>query len=90
MERKQSVEFFFEILNSNQFKNIKEAMRTHAYEIAEICWIDPTNAITVMPQKWEKILKRARLFLMKSDLYSYFSLPRTELALVRGYPQFGC
>ena len=47
---KQSVEFFFEILNSHEYKNIENITRTHAHEIAEMPWIDPKNTLNILPK----------------------------------------
>ncbi len=62
INKKQSVEFFFEILNSRDYKNIKDIVKTHAHEIAEMSWIEPTSTIIILPKilgedfKNEKIL----------------------------------
>lgn len=48
---KQEVQFFFEITNSNEYKDIERNVRTHAHEIAEILWINPTDDILILPKK---------------------------------------
>lgn len=49
-----SVEFFFEITNGHEYKNTENIKKTHAYEIAEVCWIKSTDTIPLRPQKlWE-------------------------------------
>lgn len=50
----QSIEFFYEILNSEDYKNMGEKTRTHAHEITEICWVTPTDTIQLLPKGfWE-------------------------------------
>lgn len=47
----QSVEFFFEIENGDDFRYTTDAGRTHAHEIAEMKWIKPEDIVSVLPQK---------------------------------------
>ncbi len=67
----QSIEFFFEILNSEDYKNPENKTRTHAHEIAEMCWVTPTDTIQLLPKElWEdfkngKILSDEVRFLQK-------------------------
>ena len=50
----QSIEFFFEITNGNDYKNLENVTKTHAHEIAEVCWISPTDNIPLLPNGlWE-------------------------------------
>ncbi len=49
-DRKQEVQFFFEVTNSHEYKNIENISRTHAYEIAEVLWIEPTDTIRILPK----------------------------------------
>lgn len=46
---RQCVEFFFEITNGNEFINLENIEKTHADEIAEICWISPADNIRLLP-----------------------------------------
>ena len=46
----QSIEFFFEVLNSQDYKNIEDFERTHAYEIAEMCWVETSTQIKILPK----------------------------------------
>ncbi len=48
---KQSIEFFFEITNSELYKNIDNVERTHIYEIAEVCWINPDKMVSLLPKR---------------------------------------
>jgi ADP-ribose pyrophosphatase YjhB (NUDIX family) len=53
-ETDQSIEFFFEVTNSHEFKNLENLERTHAFEIAEIIWASPTDSIAMRPKGvWE-------------------------------------
>ena len=55
---RQSVEFFFEINNSQDYLNIDHLKTTHAHEIAEVCWIQPSDEIRLLPNKlWEDFKK---------------------------------
>jgi 8-oxo-dGTP diphosphatase len=50
----QSIEFFFEITNGQDYKNLENLERTHAFEIHEIRWITPTDSLTLLPKPlWE-------------------------------------
>jgi 8-oxo-dGTP diphosphatase len=54
----QSLEFFFEIINSQDYLNIENIERTHAYEIAEVCWIKPNDTTPLFPRiVWEDFKK---------------------------------
>jgi len=55
---RQSVEFFFEITNSQDYLNIEHLEKTHAHEIAEVCWVKPSDEIRLLPNKlWEDFKK---------------------------------
>jgi len=54
----QSVEFLFEITNSSEFKNIDNVERTHAHEIAEVCWVKSNDERILLPKiVWEDFKK---------------------------------
>jgi ADP-ribose pyrophosphatase YjhB (NUDIX family) len=46
----QSVEFFFEVTNSDQYVNLENLERTHAHELAEVHWVESTDAIKILPK----------------------------------------
>lgn len=55
---RQSVEFFFEITNPQDYLNIDHLEKTHAFEIAEVCWIDPAGTVPLKPNRlWEDFKK---------------------------------
>ncbi len=45
----QSVEFFFEIENGSDYLNHEEKEKTHAFELAEVIWADPSDQIQILP-----------------------------------------
>lgn len=54
----QSIEFFFEITNGNDYKNTKNIKKTHAHEIAEAYWVNPSDTTPLLPNKlWEDFKK---------------------------------
>lgn len=47
----QSVEFFFEIINSSEYRNIDGLERTHAHEIVEMIWLKQNEDLNLLPKK---------------------------------------
>lgn len=60
-DKKQSIEFFFEITNSAEYKNMENLERTHAHEIAEIVWISPTDDILILPKEFGDDFKAGKI-----------------------------
>ncbi|MDO8659302.1 MAG: NUDIX domain-containing protein [Candidatus Parcubacteria bacterium] len=58
----QSIEFFFEILNTKDYKNTTNKTRTHAHEISEICWINPDDTISLLPKGFFEDFKNGKIF----------------------------
>lgn len=54
-ETTQSIEFFFEITNGYDYKNLESVTKTHAHEIAEVCWITPTDNMPLLPKGGKEI-----------------------------------
>lgn len=46
----QSLEFFFEVTNGNDFLDTIDRERSHAHEIAEILWVDAHDDVRILPQ----------------------------------------
>ena len=68
---RQSIEFFFEITNSQDYLNIGQLKTTHAHEIAEVCWLEPTGMIPIKPNRlWEDFKKGEVL----SDVTRYIDI----------------
>jgi 8-oxo-dGTP diphosphatase len=59
---RQSVEFFFEIINSQDYLNIGHLKTTHAHEIAEVCWLGPNDTTPVKPNGLWEDLKKGEIF----------------------------
>lgn len=53
-ENQQSIEFFFEIKNGEEFMKWNEKNRSHAHELAEVRWISPTDEVKIRPKKLEE------------------------------------
>lgn len=47
---KQSIEFFFEITNGHEYRNLGENEISHAHEIAQVVWVKPTDPFSIRPQ----------------------------------------
>lgn len=47
----QSVEFIFEIANGADYLKLDDFHRSHAFELIDMQWAQPTDTITIMPQK---------------------------------------
>ena len=58
---KQEIQFFFEVTNSDEYKNIENIKRTHAHEIAEILWVKPTDRINILPKQLGEDFKTGNL-----------------------------
>lgn len=56
-DRKQYVEFFFEVKNSTDYLEIEKHTRSHAHEIAEIVWISPTDDVRILPKLFAEDFK---------------------------------
>jgi ADP-ribose pyrophosphatase YjhB (NUDIX family) len=54
---KQYIEFFFEVKNGKDYLNTEKLARSHAYEIAEIVWVSPTDSINILPKNLEEDFK---------------------------------
>lgn len=59
--KKQSIEFFFEVLNSRDYRNSKDIPRTHAYEIVEMCWLAPDDDTIILPEKLGEDFKSGKI-----------------------------
>jgi ADP-ribose pyrophosphatase YjhB (NUDIX family) len=52
----QSIEFFFEIINSDSFIEIDKLGGTHKHELFEICWINKNDSNIIYPKKLQSDL----------------------------------
>lgn len=53
----QSVEFFFEILNGEDYQDIEKLKGTHAFELADIAWVSPNDEINLLPKEIAEYFK---------------------------------
>jgi ADP-ribose pyrophosphatase YjhB (NUDIX family) len=58
----ETVEFFFEVKNGADFLNLEGLKRTHAHELAEILWIDPSSTLNLLPKSVLQDFKEGKLF----------------------------
>src|SRR5512133_2601574 len=49
---KQHIEFFFKVKNGMDYLDTEKLARSHAHEIAEIVWINPTDSIRILPKSF--------------------------------------
>lgn len=57
----QPVEFFFEVINIEDYRDVSNLARTHAHELASIEWISPADEARLMPQKLAEDFKERKL-----------------------------
>lgn len=56
-KNKQPFEFFFEVTNGAEYVDCEQLARTHAHELAEICWVSPEDDIKILPLGFGKDFK---------------------------------
>ncbi|MFT5832123.1 MAG: ADP-ribose pyrophosphatase YjhB (NUDIX family) [Candidatus Paceibacteria bacterium] len=57
----QSIEFFFEIKNAADYIDLENTHRTHAHEIEEYVWVQPTDDCNIMPKEFADFFKQGKL-----------------------------
>ena len=65
---KQSVEFFFEIINSNDYKNLEGILRSHEHEIVDLIWIKKDGDEILLPSLLNEYFKKGEIL---SDTIRY-------------------
>jgi len=60
IDNKQYVEFFFEIKNGEDYLNTEKIIRSHAHEIADIVWVNPTDNIRILPKSLAEDFKAGK------------------------------
>ncbi|MDE2030902.1 MAG: NUDIX domain-containing protein [Patescibacteria group bacterium] len=60
-DTEQSVEFFFEVTNGYAYKDFENHTRTHAYELADILWIEPNDLVNILPKEFEEDFKLGKI-----------------------------
>ena len=68
---RQSIEFFFEIINSHEYLNIEHLEATHNHEIAEVCWIEPSDTTPLLPKRLWEDFKKGKVL---SDVVRYIDV----------------
>jgi ADP-ribose pyrophosphatase YjhB (NUDIX family) len=58
---KHYIEFFFEVKNGADYLNTEKLARSHAFEIAEIVWVSPTDNIRIMPKSLGEDFKAGKI-----------------------------
>lgn len=69
-EEIQSVEFFFEIINAHDYRNIYGLERTHAYEIVDYIWAKKTGEEIILPDIIGRDFKQNKII---SDKVQYIN-----------------
>ncbi len=57
----QSIEFFFEILNSKEYLKTDHLEKTHGDEILESCWVEPGSDINIMPTQIKEYFNKGEI-----------------------------
>ena len=57
----QSVEFFFEIINSADYLDINNLNGTHGHELVEICWIGKNDSKIIKPEQVQSDLNNGKI-----------------------------
>ena len=57
----QSIEFFFEIENGEEYLSHDAFEKTHAHEIEEVSWITPSDDVRLLPQEFHTLFKEGRV-----------------------------
>jgi ADP-ribose pyrophosphatase YjhB (NUDIX family) len=60
-EEKQSIEFFFEILNGADYIHHEEKVKSHAHEIAETAWIGKEDEVRILPEEVAQAFREGTL-----------------------------
>jgi ADP-ribose pyrophosphatase YjhB (NUDIX family) len=60
-EEKQSIEFFFEILNGADYMHHEEKHKSHAHEIAETVWIGKEDEVRMLPEEVAQTFRKGTL-----------------------------
>ncbi|MCF7833657.1 MAG: NUDIX domain-containing protein [Candidatus Pacebacteria bacterium] len=58
---KQYIEFFFEVKSGTDYLNLSKLHRSHAHEIAEIVWVNPTDDMRIFPTELGEDFKAGKV-----------------------------
>lgn len=60
-KRQHSTEFFFEVMNSEEYLDCEKIVRSHAYEISKIIWADKNTDMNILPEAIAKDFKLGKI-----------------------------
>ncbi len=60
-ENIQPMEFFFEVKNYSDYKDVSKLERSHAHELASIEWLSPKDKVRLMPKALAQDFKEGKL-----------------------------
>ena len=60
-ENRQSIEFFFEVINGKDYIDSQKLIRSHAHEIAEIYWASQDEKVRILPKQIAKDFKEGKI-----------------------------
>lgn len=58
----QSIEFYFEVINSADYLDIEKLGGTHKYELFDICWIGKNDSREIKPSQIQTDLNNGTFF----------------------------
>ena len=64
-DNRHYVEFFFEIENGMDYLDTEKLIRSHAYEITKIGWVNPTDDIFILPKILAEDFKAGKVVSVK-------------------------
>ncbi len=67
---KHYLEFFFEVLNGEDYANSANTETSHAYELAEKLWASPEDDVRILPERFKIDFKENKLL---SETVKYIS-----------------
>lgn len=56
-----TLEFFFEVMNGEDFVNLDGLKRTHSHELSEILWADEQNDLNLLPKSIAEDFKAGKV-----------------------------
>lgn len=58
----QSIEFFFEVQNGADYREVAGGSGTHAHEIAEVRWVGKDEEVTLLPPEFLREFREGKVF----------------------------
>jgi ADP-ribose pyrophosphatase YjhB (NUDIX family) len=60
-DNKHYIEFFFEVLNGEDYLNIEKLASSHSHELINIVWASPTDNLDILPKELAKDFKEGKM-----------------------------